>query len=97
MIIIKPVLSEKSAVHMQDGLYVFEVAHRATKSAIAEEVQKTWGVKVKSVRIVNLPPKKVTFRRIKGVRSKRRRAYIQLADKARLRGFELPKQTTKEK
>jgi len=90
-VMIAPVMSEKSAANLDKGLYVFAVSDQATKSSIVDEVKKLYEVAVVSVRIVNLPAKKVNFRRRPGQRSARRRAYIQLAKGQVIPGFELPK------
>lgn len=90
--IISPVMTEKSVLSLSDGLYVFNVARNATKNSIADELRKLYGVEVVSVRIVNLPAKKVNFKRREGVRSKRRKAYVQLAPKQHIPGIELPKE-----
>ena len=41
--------------------------------------------------------KKVTFKRRPGIRSARRRAYVQLAPKQQIPGFELPKKSKEDK
>lgn len=89
--IISPVMTEKSVKSLDTGLYVFTIESRATKNSIADSLKKLYNVDVTSVRIVNLPAKKVKFKRIPGVRSARRRAYVQLAAKQQIPGFELPK------
>jgi len=91
-VIISPVMTEKSVLNMDNGLYVFNVAKDATKTSISDELKKFYNVDTVSVRIVNLPAKKVSFRRKPGQRSIRRKAYIQLAAKQHIPGFELPKQ-----
>jgi large subunit ribosomal protein L23 len=91
-VIISPILSEKTVANMDKGLYVFAVAADATKNSIAQELKKFHDVDSVSVRIVNLPAKKVSFRRRPGTRSVRRRAYVQLSHNQTIPGFELPKQ-----
>lgn len=90
-IIRRPLLTEKSALGMDRGLYVLEVAPKATKQSVSQLLKKLFDVDAKSVRIVNLPAKKVTFKRIKGEQVRRRKAYVQLAKGQKLPGFELPK------
>ena len=72
--IISPVMTEKSVKSLDTGLYVFTIESRATKNSIADSLKKLYNVDVTSVRIVNLPAKKVKFKRKPGVRSARRRA-----------------------
>ncbi len=96
--IISPILTEKSVLNLDKGLYVLSVAPAATKTSIADTLKKLYDVDAINVRIVNLPAKKVNFKRKPGVRSVRRKAYVQLAAKQQIPGFELPKQKeTKEK
>ncbi len=89
--IISPILTEKSVLNIDKGLYVFAVTIDATKTSIADALKKLYEVDAVSVRIVNLPAKKVNFKRKPGVRSVRRKAYVQLAAKQLIPGFELPK------
>lgn len=96
-IIISPVMTEKSVLRMDSGLYVFNVERSATKTSIANELKKLHDVDAVSVRIVNLPAQKTSFKRRPGIRTARRHAYIQLAPKQQIPGFELPKQKEEQK
>ncbi|MEX1052118.1 MAG: 50S ribosomal protein L23 [Patescibacteria group bacterium] len=95
--IISPLLTEKSVLNLDKGLYVFSVSATATKTSLADSLKKLYDVDVVNVRIVNLPAKKVKFKRQPGLRSARRKAYIQLAAKQQIPGFELPKDKDKDK
>lgn len=89
MLVIKhPVISEKSAISATNGLYVFEVSSLANKVQVAAAVKEMFDVEPTDVRMVNLPAKKVKFKRIPGVRAKRSRAYVQLKKGDKLKGFE---------
>ena len=68
----------------------------ATKNSITTEMKKQFDLDVVSVRIVNLPAKKVKFKRLPGVQTARRKAYVQLKKGQKLPGFELPKQNKQE-
>ena len=48
-IIIKPIITEKSNMDMQDGKYTFKVAKKATKVEIRNAVEKLFNVKVLNV------------------------------------------------
>ena len=97
--IISPLLTEKSAMKMDSGLYVLKLGSHSTKQMIRDELKQSFDVDAISIRIVNLPAKQVNFKRIKGVRSAIKKAYVQLKKGQKLPGFELPKQKedTKEK
>ena len=92
MLLKKPILSEKTAQRMDQGLYVFEVSANSTKPSLKSELKLLFNVDAKSIRVVNLPAKVVNFRRHKGIRAARKHAYIQLIKDQRLPGFELPKE-----
>lgn len=52
-IIIKPVITEKSAGSVAEGKYTFKVAGSATKIDVKNAVEQLFGVKVTSVNTVN--------------------------------------------
>ncbi len=57
-IIIAPVITEKSALKMQnDNVYTFKVVKTATKPQIKTAVERAFGVKVKSVNTLNTKAK----------------------------------------
>jgi len=59
----RPLITEKSSVQMQEGVYAFEVDLDANKLQIAQAVRDVFKVKVKSVRTI----------RMKGRRNRRNR------------------------
>ena len=95
-LISSPILTEKAALGMDRGLYVMTIDRSATKNSITTEMKKQFDLDVVSVRIVNLPAKKVKFKRLPGVQTARRKAYVQLKKGQKLPGFELPKQNKQE-
>ena len=52
-IIIKPIITEKSNMDIQEGKYTFEVNKKATKIDIKKAVEKLFGVKVLNVNTIN--------------------------------------------
>ena len=56
-IIIKPIITEKSSMAMQQGKYTFKVSKKATKIDIKNAVEKLFGVKVLEVRTINVKGK----------------------------------------
>ena len=93
--IIKPLLSEKTAQVMDSGVYVFYVTKDANKTTVAQELKALYNVDAVSVRIANLPAKKVNFKRHIGTRSLRHKAYVQLKAKQVIPGFEVLKEAEK--
>lgn len=57
-IIIKPIVTEKSNMDLQEGKYTFRVAKKATKIQIADAVEKLFNVKVLRVNTMNVDGKK---------------------------------------
>jgi len=57
-IIIKPILSEKSARLKGDNIYTFIVAPQATKTQIKEAIEEIFKVRVRQVNIANRKGKK---------------------------------------
>ncbi len=56
-IIIKPIITEKSNMDMQDGKYTFKVAKKATKVEIRNAVEKLFDVKVLKVNTMTVKGK----------------------------------------
>lgn len=56
-IIIKPIITEKSNMDMQEGKYTFKVAKKATKVEIRKAVEKLFDVKVLKVNTINVKGK----------------------------------------
>ena len=79
-VIIRPVVSEKSYALMENGAYIFVVAPDSTKVDIKRAVERTFGVKVKSVNTLNRKGKKRRNRKSNtvGTRAATKRAYVTL-------------------
>ena len=56
-IIIKPIVTEKSSIGLQEGKYTFKVAKKATKVQIAQAVEKLFNVKVLNVNTMTVKGK----------------------------------------
>lgn len=80
-ILSRPWLSEKALIGTENGVYVFEVPARATKTDVKAAVEAIYKVKPRQVRMVNLPAKTVNLRtrRGTGTRARRHKAYVYLA------------------
>ncbi|EMC16395.1 50S ribosomal protein L23 [Streptococcus mutans] len=78
-VIKKPVVTEKSMHALEEGKYTFEVDTRAHKLLIKQAVEAAFdGVKVASVRTVNVKPKQKRVGRYTGFTSKTKKAIITL-------------------
>ena len=80
-IIIKPLMTEKTASLGESQCYVFEVSPTATKNEIRDSIQKFFDVKVENVR-TSIKPGKVVKRggKVSGKRSKQKKAFITLKE-----------------
>jgi large subunit ribosomal protein L23 len=77
--ILSPHVSEKTTVGAEkQNQYVFQVAETATKPEIKDAIEALFNAKVKSVRIVNVRPKKKLFRGFEGKRKAWKKAYVTL-------------------
>ena len=56
-IIVKPIITEKSSMDIQEGKYTFEVNKKATKIDIAKAVEKLFEVKVLKVNTISVKGK----------------------------------------
>jgi len=70
--------SEKSTRLLQLNQYVFEVRRNTTKNEIKKDVATRYNVKVKSVRIINIPDKQRLSGRYPGTHSGHRKAVVTL-------------------
>jgi len=78
-IIIRPVITEKSTL-LKEGqnLLCFQVDKRATKIDVRRAVEKLFKVRVDSVRIINIKPKKKRLGRFEGTKPGWKKAYVKL-------------------
>lgn len=56
-IIVKPIITEKSSMDIQEGKYTFKVNRKATKIDIAKAVEKLFEVKVLKVNTISVKGK----------------------------------------
>ncbi len=57
-IIKRPIITEKSAVQMENNKYTFEVEYTANKTEIKQAIEEIFEVKVDKVNVINVRPKK---------------------------------------
>lgn len=81
-IILKPVVTEKSSILMDEGKYTFEVDPRANKTEIKIAVEQIFGVKVGQVATQNRKGKTYRTRTGQGKRKDVKRAIVTLREGA---------------
>ncbi len=78
-IIYSPVITEKSALKMQnDNVYTFKVSKNATKIQIKKAIERAFGVTVKSVNTLNTKPKKKRVGKYAGMTKTYKKAIVTL-------------------
>lgn len=75
-IIIKPIVTEKSSIGLQEGKYTFKVAKKATKVQIAQAVEKLFNVKVLNVNTITVKGKEKRVGRNTGKTSDWKKAIV---------------------
>ena len=79
-ILVKPMVSEKSVMLIEDNKYSFVVAREANKIEIKQAVEQLFKVKVLNVTTRNLRGKMKTMGRYRGRRPDTKRAIVTLAE-----------------
>jgi len=84
-IIIAPVITEKSALKMQDeNVYTFKVVKSATKPQIKTAIERAFGVKVKSVNTLNTKSKKKRVGKYTGKTKTYKKAIVTLENDSKI-------------
>lgn len=73
-------VSEKSSLGNSAGQYTFKVFQDANKSEVKKEVSKLFNVKIKSVKILNMPEKRRDFGKHPGAKSGFKKAIVVLEE-----------------
>jgi len=75
-----PWISEKALIGTEKGIYVFAIPRTANKGDVATAIEILYKVIPRSIRIVNLPGKRVSSRTRPhaAIRPRRRKAYVYL-------------------
>ncbi|MDR1354070.1 MAG: 50S ribosomal protein L23 [Oscillospiraceae bacterium] len=88
-VIVKPIITEDSIKRLQEKKYTFEVARDANKIEISRAVAEIFGVKVKTVRTMNVRGRQKRVGRHVGFRSDWKKAIVTLtADSKGIEFFE---------
>lgn len=79
-LILKPIVSEKATILLEDNKYVFDVALKATKTDIKAAIESLFEVKVVKVNTNRPPRKKRRVGRFMGFKPQYKRAIVTLAE-----------------
>lgn len=75
-VLLRPLITEKSAQLASDGVYLFEVAPSAGKVEVAQAVRALYRVTPRKVNIANRKGKRVRFGRVRGQRRGWKKAMV---------------------
>ena len=79
-LIIKPIITEKATLQMEENKYVFDVLPKATKPEIRAAIESLFDVKVTSVNTLKLPRKQKRVGRYIGYKAQYKRAIVTLQE-----------------
>lgn len=79
-LILKPIITEKATLQMEDNKYVFDVLPKATKPEIRAAIESLFDVKVTSVNTLKLPRKKKRVGKYIGYKAQYKRAIVTLQE-----------------
>ena len=97
IVIVKPVISEKSFTLASTGVYVFHVTPSANKTTVATQIHEVYKVDVTDVRIINTKGKVKKAGRKIGKRSDVKKAYVKVKAGQKIAIFESEEEKPKEK
>lgn len=79
-LILKPIITEKATLQMEENKYVFDVLPVATKPEIKAAIESLFDVRVTSVNTLKLPRKKRRVGRYIGYKAQYKRAIVTLQE-----------------
>lgn len=79
-IIIAPVVTEKSALNAESGIYTFKVDKKATKTQIKKTIESSFGVHVVKINTLLTKPKKRRVGKYPGKTKVYKKAIVHLLD-----------------
>lgn len=79
-LVLRPIVTEKATLLLEQNKYVFEVVKKATKPEIKAAIESLFEVKVTGVNTLRPPRKKRRVGRFVGYKPQYKRAIVTLAD-----------------
>jgi large subunit ribosomal protein L23 len=79
-LILKPIVTEKATLQMEDNKYVFDVLPKATKPEIRAAIESLFDVQVTKVNTLKLPRKKRRVGKFLGYKAQYKRAIVTLKE-----------------
>ena len=79
-IIKAPIITEKASTLKENNVYTFSVDVKANKTQIKQAIEAIFNVKVESVNIINVHPRKKRVGRYSGYTNKVKKAIVKLKE-----------------
>jgi large subunit ribosomal protein L23 len=79
-LILKPIVTEKATLQMEENKYVFDVLPKATKLEIRAAIESLFDVRVTKVNTLKLPRKKRRVGKFLGYKAQYKRAIVTLKE-----------------
>jgi large subunit ribosomal protein L23 len=79
-LILKPIVTEKATLQMEENKYVFDVLPKATKPQIRAAIESLFDVQVTKVNTLKLPRKKRRVGKYLGYKAQYKRAIVTLKE-----------------
>lgn len=79
-LVVKPIVTEKATLLLEQNKYVFDVLPKATKPEIKAAIEALFEVKVTKVNTINPPRKQRRVGRFIGYKTRYKRAIVTLAE-----------------
>ena len=79
-IIKAPIITEKASTLKENNVYTFSVDVKANKTQIKQAIEEIFNVKVESVNVINVHPKKKRVGRYSGYTKKVKKAIVKLKE-----------------
>jgi large subunit ribosomal protein L23 len=86
--LLEPWITEKSHEKSVENKYFFKVTKSANKKNLKKAIEELYQTKVKSINIVNIPPKKKMRGRIEGWKQGFKKAIVTLKEGSKIELFE---------
>lgn len=86
-VLVEPWITEKSHAQMAQNKYTFKVTTDANKKQVQQAVEGIYGVKVESIRMVNVHPKKKNYGRYVGKKAGFKKATLALKEGDKIEFF----------
>lgn len=79
-LVVRPIVTEKATIQLEENKYVFDVVIKATKPQIKQAIESLFEVKVEKVNTLRLPRRQRRVGKFIGYKTQYKRAIVTLAE-----------------